>query len=105
MSAPDGQADAHEQAPAAPGIKYGVRWTPGPGQHPTVIPSISPDEAESLAHRVGVLQQVSGNVDDAVAVYRVPGEEWTVLLPPHASRLIIGSAVGSPRRGRRRRPR
>lgn len=83
MSTPDGQADAPE-----PAIEHGVLWTPGPDQPPTVIPAIGADAAENLACRVGTLQQVFGNIDDAIAVYRVPGGDWAVLLPPHASRLI-----------------
>ncbi|WP_326828653.1 hypothetical protein OIE13_22160 [Streptosporangium sp. NBC_01810] len=83
MSTPDGQTGT-----PAPATEYGVRWTRSPGHKPTVIPSTDAHAAAQRARRVRAQQRVFGNIADAIAVYRVAGGEWTILLPTYADALI-----------------
>lgn len=82
MSTPDGQTGT-----PAPATEYGVRWR-SPGRESAVIPSSSAHAAAQHARRIRSQQRVFGDVADATAVYRVPGGEWTILLPAYAAALI-----------------
>jgi hypothetical protein len=77
-----------DMAETDPSIKYGVRWTPGPGRDAIVVPSRCAVTADHQARRMRALQRVFGNKDDATAVYQVAGEPWMILLPTYADKLL-----------------